>query len=97
MTDRVGRAKGRADVGLAVAGAERIDRAEVLRGDVGLAAEFQEAPGIALQADGGLAAEQTAALARLAVGRVEAAFQREDGAQAIAQVFGVAPKTWAMA
>ncbi|KAG1530056.1 hypothetical protein G6F50_017574 [Rhizopus delemar] len=41
-------------------------------------------------ADGGLAAEQAAALARLAVGRVEAAFQREHGAQAVAQVFRAA-------
>lgn len=90
VADRVGGAEGSAHVGLAVAGAERIDRAEVLRGDVGLAAKFQQAPRIALQADGGLTAEQAAALARLAVGRVEAAFQREHGAQAVAQVFGAA-------
>ncbi|MNI31786.1 hypothetical protein D3C73_856780 [compost metagenome] len=90
VADGVGGAEGHAHVGLAVAAAERIDGCQVLRRDVGLTAEFQQAPRIGLQADGGLAAEQAAALARCAVTRIEAAFQREHGAQAVAQIFGAA-------
>src|SRR5690606_24101132 len=53
-TNGVHGAHAHADVGLAEAGAERIDRAEVLRGDVGLTTEVQTAPAVALQTDGGV-------------------------------------------
>ncbi|CFP68912.1 Uncharacterised protein [Bordetella pertussis] len=69
------------------ASAERIDRAEVLRGDVGLATEVQTAPAFALQTDGGLATEQAAVLGRVTVARVEARFQLEHSLQAVTQIF----------
>ncbi|CUI89408.1 Uncharacterised protein [Achromobacter kerstersii] len=84
----VGRAETQAQVGLGVAGVEGIDVGQVVRADRGLAAEVQLAPGVVGQADGGLAAEQAARLSALAVGGVEPAFQLEDGAQAVAQIFG---------
>src|SRR3546814_1790691 len=65
-----------------------MNRTEVLRGDVGLATEVQTAPAVALQADGGLATEQAATLGRLAVTRIETAFQLEHGLQAVTQIFG---------
>ncbi|KAG1245099.1 hypothetical protein G6F65_021425 [Rhizopus arrhizus] len=57
---------------------------------VRLTAEFQAAPRIAVQAHGGLTAEQAAILQRLAVHGTETAFQREHGAQAVAQIFRAA-------
>src|SRR5690606_26383819 len=86
--NRVHRAEGHADVGLTEASAERIDRAEVLRGDVGLTTEVQTAPAVALQTDGGLTAEQAAALGGVTVAGVETAFQLEHGLQAVTQIFG---------
>src|SRR5690606_39373926 len=50
--------------------------------------ELQGAPAVAGQADGGLAAEQTAVLGAVAIAGIKAAFQLEYGAQTIAQVFG---------
>ncbi|MNQ93541.1 hypothetical protein D3C85_1090130 [compost metagenome] len=87
---RVGAAERGAHVGGVVADRERVDRTKVLRGQVGLAAEFQAAPGIAVQAHGGLTAEQAVALQRLAVHGAEPAFQGEHGAQAVAQILGAA-------
>ena len=86
----VGGAECRAHVRRVVAHRERVDRAEELRRQVGLAAEFQAAPRIAVQAHRGLAAEQAAALQRVAVERAEAGLQVEHGAQAVAQVFAAA-------
>ncbi|MNI58724.1 hypothetical protein D3C73_1138490 [compost metagenome] len=86
----VGRAETQAQVGLGIAGVEGVDVGQVVRADRGLAAEVQLAPGVVGQADGGLATEQAARLAALAVGGVKAAFQLEDGAQPIAQIFGSA-------
>src|SRR5690606_38989088 len=77
-----------ADVGLAEAGAERCDRAEVLRGDVGLTTEVQTSPAVALQTDGGLATEQASTLGRRAVTRVETAFQLQQRLQAVTQLAG---------
>ncbi|MOA16337.1 hypothetical protein D3C78_1365480 [compost metagenome] len=87
VADGVGRAQANADVGLAEAGAERVDRAEVLRRDVGLATEVQLAPAVAGQTDGGLTTEQAAVLSRLAVTRIKARFQLENSAQAVTQIF----------
>src|SRR5690606_6356320 len=88
VANRVGGAQADADVGLGEAGAERVDRAEVLRRDVGLATEVQTAPAVALQTDGGLTTEQAAALGGVTVGGAEAAFQLEHGLQAVTQIFG---------
>ncbi|MNS61104.1 hypothetical protein D3C72_941210 [compost metagenome] len=87
---RVGAAERRAHVGGVVADRERVDRTEVLRRQVRLTTEFQTAPGIAVQAHGGLTTEQAAVLRRLAVHGTEAAFQGEHGAQAVAQIFRAA-------
>src|SRR5690606_12696687 len=88
VANGVGSAQANADVGLGEAGAERIDRAEVLRRDVGLTTEVQTAPAVALQTDGGLTTEQTAALGGVTVAGAEAAFQLEHGLQAVTQIFG---------
>src|SRR5690606_32792210 len=88
VANGVGSAQSHADVGLAKAGAERIDRAEVLRRDVGLTTEVQTAPAFALQTDRGLTTEQATALSGVAVARVEAAFELEHGLQAVTQIFG---------
>ncbi|MNR22313.1 hypothetical protein D3C85_1392600 [compost metagenome] len=84
---RVGSAHRNADVSLTEASAERVDRAEVLRRDVGLATEVQLAPAVAGQTDGGLTTEQAAVLSRLAIARIKARFQLENSAQAVTQVF----------
>ncbi|MDT4837760.1 hypothetical protein FQZ97_715010 [compost metagenome] len=90
VADGVGRAERHAHVGVQVVERERIDVAEVLGRDVGLAAQFEQAPFDVAQADGGLAAEHAATLRTVAVIGREAAFQREDRRQAVAQVFRTA-------
>src|SRR5690606_19028485 len=59
-TDGVSRTEGSADVGLAEAGAEGAGYvSKVLGRDVGLAAQIQTAPAVALQADGGMTTKHT--------------------------------------
>ncbi|KAG0929490.1 hypothetical protein G6F31_017335 [Rhizopus arrhizus] len=90
IANRVGRAEGHTHVRVQIVQRERVDVAEVLGGDVGLTAQFEQTPLVAAQADGGLAAEQAVALRTVAVIGREAAFQREDRRQAVAQVFRAA-------
>src|SRR5690606_18881758 len=64
------------------------DAGEVLGSDVGLTAQIQAAPCIALQTEGGLTAEQAFVLTVVTVTEIEARLDLEDGLQAVTQVFG---------
>src|SRR5690606_26554659 len=88
IANRVGRAERRTHGGVQVAERERVDIGEVLRRDIGLAAQVEAAERFVIQADGGLAAKQAVALFAFAVAGAEAAFQYEHRRQAVAQVFG---------
>src|SRR5690606_27286845 len=62
--------------------------AQPLGSEVGLTTQLEGTPVVALQTQGGLTTEQTAALSGLTSTQGVAAFQLEDGAQTVAQVFG---------
>src|SRR5690606_20123954 len=87
IANRVHSGESCAHVGLSKAQTERIDGAEVLRANVGLTTEVQLTPSVASQTQSGLTTEQAVTLSVFAGTQIEAAFQLEHSAQAVAQIF----------
>src|SRR5690606_22115868 len=87
VANSVHSSEGRAHVGLIEAQTERINGTEVLGTDVGLTTEVQLTPSIASQTQSSLTTEQTITLTMSTTTQIEAAFQLEHSAQAVAQIF----------